>query len=429
MPNNPNQRSLHEWLEWQQTLHPQAIDLGIERIRPIYRRLFPHRVADTIISVAGTNGKGSSIALLESIYRNSGYRVGTFTSPHLCRYNERMRIDAKEASDLTIASAFTAIDAVRNGVTLTYFEFSTLAALWIMSKEEVDIALLEVGMGGRLDAVNLVDADLALITTIDLDHTAWLGNTKERIAIEKAGIMRQGALAVCSDPDVPQSLIHHADKIGAKLFLAEREFFLQSHGSTWNLALEDREWFELPQPYQQGDPFLQNCAGVLTAIALLGTRLKVSDEVLKQGLREYRVPGRFQSLDLKSDTVAEVIVDVAHNPQSTRQLAKNLRANEVKGKRVALCALLADKAIMETLDPFVGMFTQWGVISQSDELRGDDGTALITHIHGDLNAQGIRFDKFTDAWKWACREASTEQDQIVVFGSFHLVGKVMALAC
>ncbi|MCG7964842.1 MAG: Mur ligase family protein, partial [Candidatus Thiodiazotropha taylori] len=216
--------SLEQWLDWQTTLHPKEIELGLERVASVWQRLKPAGLQSLVVTVAGTNGKGSSVAMLESIYRQAGYRVGAYTSPHLVRYNERIRIDGREVSDEALCLAFEQVDQARGETVLTYFEFATLAALMIFAEQPLDLVILEVGLGGRLDAVNIIDADLALITTVDLDHTDWLGNSREEIGLEKAGIMRPKQPVVVGDSGIPESVPGFAKQIGAELYLAGRDF-------------------------------------------------------------------------------------------------------------------------------------------------------------------------------------------------------------
>ncbi|HSP00336.1 MAG TPA: bifunctional tetrahydrofolate synthase/dihydrofolate synthase, partial [Thioalkalivibrio sp.] len=306
--------TLEQWLAWQETLHPKAIDLGLERVARVAGRLGLLEPSHAVITVAGTNGKGSTVALLDAIYRAAGYRVCTYTSPHLLRYNERIRIHGALASDEALCRAFDAVDTARGEESLSYFEFGTLAALWLFWEAAPDVAILEVGLGGRLDAVNIIDSDVAVITSIGIDHEAWLGSDREVIGAEKAGVFRAARPAVCGDPRPPASIQRRALDLGAKLYMAGRDF-------SWQAAALGQGWqwqgpgavvlADLPLPALFGPIQLNNAASALTAVTLLQARLAVSREALARGLQQVRLPGRFQQLRDKP----LVILDVAHNPQ------------------------------------------------------------------------------------------------------------------
>ncbi|MDH5786629.1 MAG: Mur ligase family protein, partial [Chromatiales bacterium] len=265
--------TLDEWLSWQEQLHPVGIDLGLERPGKVLKTMGLEISGHLVITVAGTNGKGSSVALLESILLAAGYQVGCYTSPHLLRYNERIRLNGNEVSDAQLCESFERIDQARGATSLTYFEFGTLAAFDIFARSQLDVAVLEVGLGGRLDASNLLDADVALITAIDIDHAAWLGNDRETIAIEKGGIMRRGHPAVCSDPAVPQSLVELAAKTGAPLSQLGRDYRYGVDGDSWQWQGDGTSYGALPLPALRGKHQLQNAAGVLMALLQLSEKL------------------------------------------------------------------------------------------------------------------------------------------------------------
>ncbi|MBH8661389.1 bifunctional tetrahydrofolate synthase/dihydrofolate synthase, partial [Pseudomonas aeruginosa] len=355
------QRSLADWLSYLEQLHPTAIDMGLERSREVARRLGLGRPAKRVVTVTGTNGKGSTCALLAELLREQGLSVGVYSSPHLLRYNERVRIDGIEAGDAQLCDAFSAVEAARGEISLTYFEMGTLAAFWLFERAGLDFAVLEVGLGGRLDAVNLIDADLALITSIGLDHAEWLGDTRESVAFEKAGILRAGKPALCGDLDPPQPLLEQVAALGAPLYLRGRDYdlALADHGWHWRglaadgqaLALHDLPLLELP---------MENAALALQAYALL--ELPWQAERLAEALRRTRVTGRLDRRDLSwSGQPRQLLLDVGHNPQAARYLAQRLRAAAPRGRYLAVFGLLADKDLDGVLEPLTGLVQDWAV--------------------------------------------------------------------
>jgi len=411
--------TLQAWLDWQETLHPSAIDLGLERPGKVLQALGLDTPQYTVITVAGTNGKGSSVAMLESILRAAGYRVGCYTSPHLMHYNERIRIDAKPVDDARLCESFDRIDSARGDISLTYFEFGTLAAIDIFERAALDVAILEVGMGGRLDAVNLLDADVALITAIDVDHAAWLGDDREAIGYEKAGIFRHARPAVCSDPQPPRSLLQHAERLGTPLYRLGEAFYYQNEGESWSWQGEAMRRDALPLPALRGPFQLQNGAGVLMVLALLAERLPVAPQHLRQGLRSVSLPGRFQVIPGEVTT----IFDVAHNPQSAAALAANLAAMPVIGKTHAVVAMLADKELGSVIQHMAAVVDHW-YPAGLDVIRGADGATLVES----LSQQGIAVDEpYADvaAALSAAKQRAEAGDRIVVFGSFYTVSQAM----
>lgn len=452
-------RTLADWLAWQEQLHPQAIDLGLDRVAAVARRLDVLRPAPVVISVAGTNGKGSTVAMLESILRTSGRRVGAYTSPHLIRYNERIRIDGREASDDELCAAFERIDAARGDISLTYFEFGTLAALDLMRCAPLDVALLEVGMGGRLDAVNVVDADCAIVTSIGLDHQQWLGDDREAIGREKAGIFRTGRPAVCADPDPPASLVAAARECAAALYLPDRDFRAVSReDGLWDWRCGDAAIEGLPPPALAGGFQLRNAAAAITALHLscLGQphRAKTPTGAAKaaidgrqelpfaaaaaptgipfcgdarlaaavpEGLAGVSLPGRFQRLAERP----EIIADVAHNPDSAAALAALLAEHPTPGRSIAVFAVLADKDLDGIVAPLAGCFSAWHVAGLPGVARAEVPEPLAVRLalrvgvpvtpHADVAAALV-----------AAREQACLADRVIVFGSFHTVGAAMA---
>lgn len=410
---------LEDWLAWQETLHPSAIDLGLERPGQVLARMGLDKPAPVVITVAGTNGKGSSVAMLESILLAAGFRVGCYTSPHLLRYNERIRIDAIEVDDAALCESFERIDRARGDISLTYFEFGTLAALDIFFLAGLDVAVLEVGLGGRLDAVNLIDADLALITAIDLDHASWLGNDRETIAREKAGIMRPDRPAVCSDANPPRSLIACAAELGTPLYCLGRDYAVQKSTEGWQWQVSDDAPLALPPPALRGTFQLHNAAGVLMALHLLRERLPLSPSQIRQGLLTTRLPGRFE---LTPGEVVE-ITDVAHNPQSAVALAENLRQLPVEGRTLAVVAMLADKdqaAVVAAMAPVIDVWYVAGL----DVPRGGDAASLAAVVE-QVTGTGPSMAATVQDALLQVRTTARPGDRIVIFGSFYTVAEWM----
>jgi len=331
---NPKHNTLDDWLKWQESLHTKEIDLGLDRIKKVYQRLFPKGVPFKVISVAGTNGKGSTIAFIASIYSQSNLKVAKFTSPHLFEYNERFTINSKQASDEQICHAFETIEELRNDTSLTYFEFSTLAALVIFSLEKVDIAILEVGLGARLDSVNTVDSDISVITNIDIDHVEYLGDTRELIGFEKAGIMRSNKPCICGDVNPPKSLIKHAKSINASLILVDSPYLGETH--------------------LKGDHQKQNAAVAIETIKQLSTIFPVTQKQITQGIKQASLPGRWQLKIINDKTI---IFDVAHNVAATQALANELSKKDTS--TLAIFCALKNKNIDAMIDKIKPVISQW----------------------------------------------------------------------
>ncbi|TJY62372.1 bifunctional tetrahydrofolate synthase/dihydrofolate synthase [Sinimarinibacterium sp. CAU 1509] len=328
--------SLEDWLRWQETLHPRSIELGLGRIARVAAALrLPAHDALTI-TIAGTNGKGSSAHLAELIYRKAGYHVGLYTSPHLLHYNERIRIDGEPCRDADLCRAFTAIEAARGNVALTYFEFGTLAALWLFREAGVQLQILEVGLGGRLDATNLVDADAALVTTIGLDHQDWLGDTREQIAVEKAGVFRHGRVAIAAEPAPPATLIAEATRIGALLQRRGQDFDVGRGENGFDWIGTDREYAGLPLPGIAGDAQIDNAAGVIALVEALQARLPVPESALRSALPQLRVPGRLTQR-------GDLLLDVAHNAEAAQVLAQAIERLYDETGVVLVLGMLDDK--------------------------------------------------------------------------------------
>ncbi len=376
--------------------------------------------ASIVITVAGTNGKGSSVAMLESILLAAGYRVGCYTSPHLLRYNERIRINGAEVEDEALCESFEHIDQAREDISLTYFEFGTLAAFDLFNRAELDVAVLEVGLGGRLDAVNLINADVALITPVDLDHAVWLGSDRESIAREKAGILRPGQPAVCSDPVPPQSLFEVAAEHGALLHCLGREYGFSKTAEGWRWQVDEETPISLPMPALRGEFQLQNAAGVLMVLQLLAYRIPLTLQQLCRGLLTARLPGRFELIP--GDVVE--IADVAHNPQSAAALAGNLRQMPVDGRTLAVVAVLADKdheAIVRIMAPVMDAWYVAGL----DIPRGGATGPLAVAVEAVTGRRPTVSETVQEALHQA-RTIAQPGDRIVIFGSFYTVAEWMA---
>ncbi|MDO8954190.1 MAG: bifunctional tetrahydrofolate synthase/dihydrofolate synthase [Gammaproteobacteria bacterium] len=405
-------KSLAEWLRYLGRLHPSEIDLGLDRVRAVANRLGLLPVPYKVITVGGTNGKGTTCHLLEGMYRHAGYKTGLGTSPHLLEFNERIVINGVIIDDQSIVKAFARIEAGRAEISLTYFEFSLLATLIIFKEARIDIAILEVGLGGRLDAVNIIDADVAAITTIDFDHMNYLGNTRELIGFEKAGIFRAGKSAVCGDARVPLSIQNHAESIKAPLLCQSRDFHFHKKNCTWDWESDMQSLKGLPMPAIP----LQNAATALMIVECMNAYMPVKREAIDYALENVRVTGRFQVF--KRDCL--IIVDVAHNPESARLLAENLQAMSCQGKTLAVFSALGDKDISGIVDPLKSNIDTWYYATlDTDRAATKDQLTACLHPYKHQNYATIDL-----AFK-AALKAATAEDRIVVFGSFYVVAVVL----
>ncbi len=410
--------SLDGWLVRLEKAYPVAIELGLERVAHV-RDALGLKLAFPVILVGGTNGKGSTCAFLESILRAQGYKTGLYTSPHLLRYNERVRVDGTAASDDDIAAGLQAVEAARGEVSLTYFEHGTLGAVWQFVRAGVDVAILEVGLGGRLDAVNVFEPAVSIVTTVDLDHQAWLGDTREKIGFEKAGIFRAGRPAVCGEANPPQSLLEHARSIGARLLQAGRDFSFERAAVSWDFRMGDTHLTDLPPPALPGAYQLANAAAALAALSELSGVLPVSLAAIHAGLSEARLPGRFQRIA----GPIEVVLDVAHNPQAARTLADTLRSLPARARTHAVFAILSDKDAEGVINALKDCFDTWFVAGLAGE-RGRDGDALAALVRRHVAVPVEVFDGLLAAFKAAGLKAG-EGDRIVAFGSFYTVAEVL----
>jgi len=410
--------SLRQWLDWQTSLHPREIELGLTRCRTVAQGLNLLPPQFPVISVAGTNGKGSSVVLLDAILSAAGYRIGRFTSPHLLRYNERICVAGHEVDDAEICQAFSLIEEVREDISLTFFEFSTLAALLIFQHNNVDLAVLEVGLGGRLDAVNIVDPKIALVTAIDIDHVEWLGHDRESIGFEKAGIFRAACPAVCSDTQPPQSVIKHAEQLQAPLYCLDRDFAYQKSGDqTWNWQSMSQTQQRLPLPNLPGEFQLQNAAGVLMVLELLN----VPKTAIHQGLINATLPGRFQVLPGRVTR----ILDVAHNPLGARVLAHLLKQLPCQGETHAVVGMLKDKDIATVLAIMQEVIQHWHVAPLNTP-RSASTQSLVEHLTA-IGASRIHSYPSIAAAYAQLLLLAQKGDKIVIFGSFYTVSEILQI--
>ncbi|RZA32839.1 MAG: bifunctional tetrahydrofolate synthase/dihydrofolate synthase [Lysobacteraceae bacterium] len=414
-------RTLEDWLAYVEQQHPKAIELGLERVREVATRMALGAPASQVIVVGGTNGKGSTVAFIEAIARAAGRRVGAYTSPHLLRYNERVRIDGREAADAALVSAFEAVEAARGDIALTYFEYGTLAALLLFQRSALDLAVLEVGLGGRLDAVNLVDADVAVITTVDIDHVDWLGGDREAIGAEKARIARAWKPLVLGEVDSPSSVLRHAYAIGANAIRMGSDFFHDQ--------VDDGHWrwrdagfqIELPTPLLRAPVQRANAATAIAALRALDAEWP--DAALVEGVASASLPGRLQAFERDG---IPVIVDVGHNPQAARQLATWLRAGPVPGRTLAVFAALADKDIEGVAAAMQEQVQAWFLAGLEGVAgRGQAVAAFADRLHAMAAGSGSRHADVRAALQAALHEARAG-DRILVFGSFHTVAEALA---
>jgi dihydrofolate synthase/folylpolyglutamate synthase len=418
-------RSLQDWLALQQSVHPHSIDLGLQRVRSVAERMQLLPCPFRTITVAGTNGKGSTVALLEALLLAAGQRCGSFTSPHLLRYNERIRIAGAEVADADLGAAFAAIDAARADTTLTYFEYSALAALYLLRAAAVQVAVLEVGLGGRLDAVNIVDADVAVITSIGFDHRDWLGDTLEQIGREKAGILRAGRPAVLATPDLPDSVLAHARAIGAQPVIAQRDYLwelLPGAGGAWRFDGAALQLPALPAPNLAGPQQYANAAAAIAALELLPLLPALSPATAAQGLRAVTLPGRFQRLPPASRGGVEWILDVAHNPAAAQVLANNLASLPRAARSIAVVGILDDKDVAGIVGALAGQIDSW-IACSIDAPRGLTAQALVAR--SGLPAAGALQEQSIAAGLARASELARPGDRVVVFGSFLTVGPAL----
>ncbi len=415
-------RSLSDWLSYLEQLHPSAIDMGLDRSQQVARNIGLSRPAPRVITVTGTNGKGSTCAFVASLLRAQGLKVGVYSSPHLVRYNERVQVQGVEATDEQLCEAFEVIEQARGDISLTYFEMGTLAAFWLFEQAALDAVVLEVGLGGRLDAVNLIDADLALVTSIGVDHAEWLGNTRESVAFEKAGIFREGRPVVCGDLDPPQPLLDRAQALNCPLSLRGTDFDLSVESASWTwfgtdaggqrVELRDLPLLDLP---------MQNAALALQACLLMG--LPWNEASIRAALLDTRVTGRLDRRTFEwQGKRLQVLLDVGHNPHAAVFLAQRLDQRPVAGKRLAVFGLLNDKDLNGVLTELTHCFSHWAV-APLPTARSRSAQEIAQALQN-LGATVTSYPSVAQALEAQCALA-TADDEIVLFGSFYCVAEAL----
>lgn len=415
----PKPTTIQEWLVYIEALHPKSIAMGLDRVQAVATKLslvpsFP------IITVAGTNGKGSTCEMLSRIYSEADYKVGCYMSPHLIRYNERVRVNHQEISDQDLCMAFEAVEAARGDIALTYFEMGTLAAMWYFCRANLDVVILEVGLGGRLDAVNIFEPACAIVTTVDLDHMEYLGETREKIGIEKAGVFRANKLAICGDENPPASLLNYAETIGADLKLINRDFQVKKAEQGWQYSNEALV-LQLPALGLSGEFQFANAACAICAVLHLQDILPVSQANIHAALGAVRLTGRFQQVQSKP----QIIVDVAHNPHAATSLAQNLQFTPCAGRTLAVFAMLADKDIEGVISAVAPCISRW-YIADIRAARGAKALDLQKTLVRQVDQASVRvFDDVSLALAAACKDAD-KNDRIIAFGSFYTVADAIS---
>ncbi len=397
------------------------MELGLDRVSIVAERLGLMQPPFRTISVAGTNGKGSTVAMLQAILHTAGYKVGAYTSPHMLRYNERVCIGADPVSDAQLCAAFARIEQIRLDTPLTYFEFGTLAAIQLFVEQHIDVAILEVGLGGRLDAVNVIDADAAIVTSVGTDHTHWLGQGREQIGREKAGIFRRERPAICADPDPPASVRQVADAIGARFLQIGHDFHIEREPASWRWRSRQQVRAGLPYPTMRGEYQVQNAAAALMALETLGEHLPVTQTQVRGGLLTAIIPGRFQTLP----GLPLRVLDVAHNAEATAALAETLKAQAVLGKTGAVLGMLRDKPIARVIAAMAPVVDRWYLATLATE-RGATAQELLAVLEAvGIGASASLYPDPRSAYRAACNDAD-ERDRVVVFGSFYTVSDILS---
>lgn len=414
--------SLQNWLDWLLLKHPQEIDLGLKRVATVAKELNLLKPKPFVITVSGTNGKGSSVAMLASIYQAAGLNVGCYTSPHIFKYNERIKINNNFVTDTTITNAFAKIEQARKNlanIKLTYFEFATLAALFIFAQQKLDLIILEVGLGGRLDAVNIIDANATLITAIGIDHIEWLGSDREKAAIEKAGIMRENQLCVCSDIDIPKSVKNNALKNKVNLIVAKEDFDFNIKLNNWSFVSLNKSFYSIEKlllPSLKGDFQVQNAAGVIALVLSIKT-LPINQKNIDHGLQNIKHFGRLQTVNVNNKSW---LIDVAHNVQSAEVLATYL--GQINFKGTAVFSVLKDKDYISMINIIKPFISNW-YIADLQVARSSSAIELEQTLqNSNIAKDNIKvFNSIADATKHALKEAN--QSHYLVWGSFFTVAQ------
>ena len=411
--------NLQEWLDWQQTLHPQNIDFKLERIKSVYEKLDIKSIASKVIIVAGTNGEGSTVAILESILFENKFSVGTFTSPHIKRYNERIKIDKQEVKSAELIESFEMINKLRGETTLTYFEFATLTAFYLFSKKDLDYVVLEVGLGGRLDATNIIDSNLSIITSIGIDHTEFLGTTIDSIALEKAGVMRPFAPCIYADENPPSVLLSYAKKNGSNFLYNQNDFFTKISNNTWTWKSNMGKELILPLLPLRGDFQYNHAAAALQALEIIEPTILDNTKLLNNGIANISLMGRYEKISLNP----EIIIDVAHNADSAEKLSDNLN-KEDKKNTIAVIGVLKDKDVYSLIKPMINNIDKWycGTINSD---RGMNSDEIKTRMSSTISQKNI--ETFDSIYK-ACSQAMAslgKNDRLIVYGSFYTVSEFL----
>lgn len=410
-----SKHSLEDWLGTIYQVNPFKVELGLTRLKQFLQRHPLHLLNVPIITVTGTNGKGSTVAFLSQILTQSGYRVGTFTSPHIFRFNERIQINGEPVSDECLCQAFATVESLRGEIDLTFFEYAFLSSLVIFQAAELDILVYEVGVGGSRDAVNCLDADVSIITTIDFDHQQWLGNTRNEIAAEKVGILRSGKPLICGDLDPPIAIFCAAEKLTSPLYLLGRDFHFQQEGSSWEFQNDTFHWQGLNVPHLP----IANAAIACQALSVMCDQFPVVEWALREGIRDTRLTGRMQALP---DGV-NGIMDVAHNAQSIAYLAEKIKQSPITGKTVAVFSMLGDKNMPESIESIHTLIDEWHVaeIDNPRAAKLDD----ITSILREKNVQKIHIHRDPASAYQAATASMSEEDRVIVFGSFYVITEIL----
>jgi dihydrofolate synthase/folylpolyglutamate synthase len=412
--------TVNEWLDWQQTIHPLNIDFKLERILSVYKKLNISSIAKKVITVAGTNGKGSTVSFLESILSNTNYNVGTFTSPHILKYNERIKINQKEIDDESLLDVFELIDKKRGSTTLTYFEFATLTAFYLFSKSDLDVAVLEVGLGGRLDATNIIDSDISIITSIGIDHTEFLGSTIDSIALEKAGVMRPFKKSIFAQDKPPAALFQYAKNNSVNLLVHNNDYSVTRNAKTWGIKSKNITIENIPNLKMIGDYQYNYAAASAMALTEILPECISEDNQIKEALCNTKISGRFQYLKKSPD----IILDVAHNEDASKSLARNIK-NIGHKKIIAVLGILADKDVYSIVEPFSSFINHWhiGTIDSERGMNSDEIKYRINSLFKN-NLSITTYSSISSAFISAVN--SQDKDTLILaYGSFYTVSEVL----
>ena len=412
--------TVDEWLEWQQTVHPLNIDFKLERILSVYKKLDVPKVANKIIIVAGTNGKGSTVSFLESILCKNNYKVGSFTSPHILKYNERIKINGENIDDESLLDVFELIDQKRGDTTLTYFEFATLTAFYLFSKADLDVAVLEVGLGGRLDATNIIDSDISIITSIGIDHTEFLGDTIDSIALEKAGVMRPFKKSIFAQDNPPSVLYKYSKNKSVNLLIHNNDYTVKRYSNSWSISSKTLHIDNIPNLKMIGDYQYNYAAASVVALNDILPECLSDKELIKKSLCDTTIAGRFQYLQHSPD----IILDVAHNEDAAKSLAKNIKRLGYKNIHVVL-GILADKDVYSIVKPFSLIVDHWHIGTISSERGMNAGEIMYRMKSLFKNKFSIKgYESVSDAYHGA-KNQQNESTLILVYGSFYTVSEAL----